>query len=111
MSISGLYDLEPVRQTPFVQADLRLTPAHVHLASPSKWPRPRRGVLYTVAGGDESPEFLRHNRLILQAWGPKVVPVCEDLPGLNHFSIVTELTRVGSRLHALTQTLIHKPAA
>jgi len=54
---------------------------------------------------------LRHNRLIHQAWGPRTVPVCEDLPGLNHFSIVTELTRVGSRLHALTQQLIQKQAA
>ena len=108
MSISGLYDLEPVRKTPFVQADLRITPAQVRLASPAKWPRPRQGVLYTVAGGDESAEFLRHNRLIHQAWGPKTVPVCEDLPGLNHFSIVTDLTRAGSRLHTLTRQLIQR---
>ncbi len=111
MSISGLYDLEPVRKTPFVQADLRITPEQVRLASPAKWPRPRRGVLYTVAGGDESQEFLRHNRLIHQAWGAKTVPVCEDLPGLNHFSIVTDLTRDGSRLHALAQNLIQQPPA
>jgi arylformamidase len=34
------------------------------------------------------------------------VPVCEDLAGLNHFSIVTDLTRPGTRLHALAQQLI-----
>jgi arylformamidase len=106
LSISGLFDLEPIRKTPFVQADLRITPAHVRMASPARWQRPRQGVLYTVAGGDESPEFLRHNRLIHQAWGPKTVPVCEDLSGLNHFSIVTDLTRPGTRLHALAQQLI-----
>ena len=106
MSISGLFDLEPIRKTPFVQGDLRITPAHVRMASPAKWQRPRQGVLYTVAGGDESPEFLRHNRLIHQAWGPKTVPVCEDLGGLNHFSIVTDLTRPGARLHALAKQLI-----
>lgn len=111
MSISGLFDLEPVRKTPFVQGDLRLTPAQVRMASPAKWQRPRKGVLYTVVGGDESPEFLRHNRLIHQAWGPKTVPVCEDLPGLNHFSVVTALTQEGSRLNALAKTLIQqKPA-
>jgi len=49
--------------------------------------------------------------LIHQAWGPKTVPVCEDLPGLNHFSVVTDLTRVGSRLNALAQTLIHQAPA
>ncbi|MBM3398820.1 MAG: alpha/beta hydrolase [Betaproteobacteria bacterium] len=106
LSISGLFDLEPLRKTPFVQGDLRITPAHVRMASPAKWPRPRQGVLYTVAGGDESPEFLRHNRLIHQAWGPKTVPVCEDLAGLNHFSIVTDLTRPGTRLNALARQLI-----
>jgi arylformamidase len=106
MSISGLFDLEPIRKTPFVQADLRITPAHVRMASPAKWQRPRQGVLYTVAGGDESPEFLRHNRLIHQAWGPKTVPVCEDLAGLNHFNIVIDLTRPGTRLHALAKQLI-----
>jgi arylformamidase len=106
LSISGLFDLEPIRKTAFVQGDLRLTPAQVRLCSPAKWQRPRQGVLYTVAGGNESPEFLRHNRLIHQAWGPKTVPVCEDLAGLNHFSIVTDLTRPGTRLHALAQQLI-----
>jgi arylformamidase len=108
MSISGLFDLDPVRKTLFVQGDLKLTPAHVRMASPAKWQRPGKRVLFTVVGGDESPEFLRHNRLIHQAWGPKTVPVCEALPGLNHFSVVTELTRAGSRLNALARTLIQQ---
>jgi arylformamidase len=54
---------------------------------------------------------LRHNRLIHQAWGPKTVPVCEELAGLNHFSVVTDLTRVNTRLYTLAQTLIHQPSA
>ncbi|NDD02001.1 MAG: alpha/beta hydrolase, partial [Betaproteobacteria bacterium] len=91
LSISGLYDLTPLRKTPFLQDTLKLTAQHAQMASPALWPRPKKGVLYTVAGGDESAEFLRHNRLIHQTWGPKTVPVCEDLAGLNHFSIVTDL--------------------
>jgi len=106
LSISGLFDLGPLRKTPFVQSDLRLTPAQVRMCSPAKWQRPRQGVLYSVAGGDESPEFLRHNRMIEQSWGSKTVPVCEDLSGLNHFSIVTDLTRPGTRLHALAKQLL-----
>jgi len=57
--------------------------------------------LTTVAGGDESDEFKRQNRLIQQAWGSDAVPVCEELPGLNHFSVVEELVRPGSRLNIL----------
>lgn len=106
LSISGLYDLEPVRKTPFVQADLRLTPAQVRQASPALWRAPKGRVLYTVVGGDESPEFLRHNQLIHQVWGPRVVPVCEALPGLNHFSVVTALTQPEHQLHRLAVQLI-----
>ena len=106
LSISGLFDLEPVRRTPFVQGDLRLTPAQVRRASPALWSAPKNRRLYTVAGGDESPEFLRHNRLIRQAWGSRVVAVCEELPGLNHFSVVTALTDPGHRLHQLASDLI-----
>ena len=106
LSISGLFDLEPVRQTPFVQVDLRLTPAQVRQASPAWWPAPQGRTFYTVVGGDESPEFLRHNALIRTAWGERVVPVCEALPGLHHFSVVSALTEPGHRLHALTQPLM-----
>ena len=106
LSISGLYDLTPLRKTPFLQDSLRLTAKHARMASPALWPRPRKGVLYTVAGGDESPEFLRHNRLIHQVWGARAVPVCEELVGLNHFSIVTDLTKKGTRLSALTKALL-----
>jgi arylformamidase len=106
LSISGLYDLTPLRKTPFLQDSLRLTAKHARMASPALWPRPRKGVLYTVAGGDESPEFLRHNRLIHQVWGARTVPVCEELAGLNHFSIVTDLTKKGTRLSALMKALL-----
>lgn len=106
LSISGLFDLAPMRKTPFLQGDLRLTPAQVRMASPAKWQGPRKCVLYAVAGGDESAEFLRHIRLIHRAWGPGTVPVCEALPGLNHFSIVSELGRSGTRLNALARQLI-----
>ena len=106
LSISGLFDLEPVRKTPFVQGDLRLTPAQVRRASPALWAAPKRRVLYTVVGGDESPEFLRHNELIRKAWGARTVPVCEALPGLNHFSVVSALTDPAHRLNQLARQLI-----
>jgi arylformamidase len=106
LSISGLYELAPLLRVPFLQGVLRLTPRQARQASPALLPRPAAGELYTVAGGAESAEFLRHNRLIREAWGPRTVPVCEPLPGLNHFSVVDALAEPGHRLQALALQLL-----
>ena len=106
ISISGLYDLEPIRKAPFIQASLHLTPKQVRQASPAQWASPRQRTLYTLAGAQESAEFLRQNQLIQQRWGARTVPVCEALPDCNHFSILTELTRSGNRLNHLMRQLI-----
>jgi len=96
VSISGVFDLEPIRQTPFL-ADLGLTPEETHAQSPVHRGH-TGGLLTAVVGGDESEEFLRQNTLLQQAWGDAAAPVAEVLPGLNHFSVVEELVKPGSRL-------------
>ena len=108
LSISGLFDLEPIMQAPFLQTDLRLTPEQVAKVSPAWQPAPSDACLYSVVGGDESAEFLRQNRLIQQVWGPHGVPVCESLAGLNHFSILSALCEPQHRLHQLAWELIQK---
>jgi len=111
LGISGLYDLEPLMQTPSLQEVLRLTPAQVRRASPARLPAPARGRMTSVVGGDESGEYLRQNRLIQQAWGRERVPVAAVLPGLNHFSVLDALARPGSRLHALARQMLRQAAA
>jgi arylformamidase len=110
MSISGLFDLEPLLHTPFLRDSLRLTAQQVRQASPAGFPAPSvaggRGTLVAVAGADESEEFVRQNGLIQQAWGTKVVPVCETLPGLNHFSVLQALVQPRHRLHQLASALL-----
>lgn len=110
LSISGLYELESIMHTPFLQEALRLTPAQVLQVSPAWLPPPAQGVLYTVAGADESEEFLRHNALIEQAWGSRLVPVREAFLGLNHFSIVEALVQPGHRLNQLALALLRATA-
>ena len=105
MSISGLFDLEPLRHTPFLQADLKLTPASVRRLSPAFFPRPK-GKLYAVVGAAESEEFLRQNQLIRDVWGPTAVPVCETLPGRNHFDVLESLVDPAGRLHDLALRLL-----
>lgn len=95
LSLSGLHDLHPIMRTPFLQGSLHLTPEDALRCSPALMPAPRGSTLYAVCGGDESPEFIRQNRLIRDAWGEEVVQVCEALPGLQHFSILEALATPG----------------
>jgi arylformamidase len=120
VSISGLYELESVRRTPFLQASLHLSEAEVAALCPltcppawtAAWPRrasdsiAKSGVLVSVAGGLETEPFLWHNQAIRTAWGAQQVPVCEVLPGLHHFSIIEALAQPQSRLFALVQALL-----
>lgn len=99
LSISGLYELDSVMQAPFLKESLRLTPDQVLRVSPAWMAAPENRTLFTVAGANESAEFLRHNQLIRSAWGDKTVPVCDALPGLNHFSVLDALVQPTHILH------------
>ncbi|MGY4830289.1 alpha/beta hydrolase [Sphaerotilaceae bacterium SBD11-9] len=105
LAISGLYDLEPIRQTPFLQADLRLTPEMVERLSPAYFraPGPK---LNAVVGGAESEEFLRQNSLLREAWGEAAVPVCETIPDADHFTVLHDLADPEGRLHRLALNLL-----
>jgi arylformamidase len=110
MSLSGLYDLDPVRQAPFLQADLQLTPAAVRRLSPAFFPRPR-GPLVALVGALESEEFIRQNQLIRDQWGPSTVPVCETLSGINHFTVLHDLVDPVARAHQIALRLLGLSAA
>jgi arylformamidase len=108
LSISGLFEMETPMHSPYLQDSLHLTHEEVIRISPAWMPAPKQGNFYSVVGGDESPEFLRHNQLIQTAWGKQVVPVCEQLQGLNHFTVLDSLCQPASRLHRLAQELLQK---
>ncbi len=106
LSISGLFDLEPLRQVPSFKADLNLTPQTVSRLSPAFFPRPKSGKLYATVGALESEEFIRQNRLIRDVWGPTAVPVCEAVAGKNHFNVLDDLVAPQGRLHGLALRLL-----
>ena len=106
LSISGLFELETPMHSPYLQDSLHLTTVEVKRISPAWMPAPKQGQLYSVVGGDESPEFLRHNQLIQDAWGKQAVPVSEQLHGLNHFTVLEALCQPTHRLHQLAQNLL-----
>jgi arylformamidase len=105
LAISGVFDLAPVRHTPFLQADLRLTAASVARLSPVRF-APPAGRLFAAVGADESDEFLHQTALIQQAWGPRCVPVREHIAGANHLTVLHDLAEPRGRLHTLALQLL-----
>lgn len=105
LSVSGVHDLTPLVQVPFLQADLRLDDdsarrlSPVHLAAPDS-------PLYAVVGGAESEEFRRQTRLIQEAWGPQAVPLVQEVPGYNHFDVLYDLVAPDGISHALVRKLL-----
>lgn len=109
-SMSGLHELESIRQTPYLQSSLHLSEHDALRCSPAWMPAPQplwqppnkgRGELYTVCGGDESAEFQRQMKLLRKRWGQAAVPVCEAVPGRNHFSVLDAMLEAHHRLNML----------
>ena len=105
LSISGVFELEPLRHAPFLAPDLHLDAVAAQRLSPIALPAPKQP-LFALVGGDESEEFLRQNALIADIWGPVAVPVCEPVPGRNHMSVLRELAEPASRTHRLALRLL-----
>lgn len=106
LSISGIHDLDPIMYTPMFQSVLHLTEQQVLQCSPARLLEPPTGQLYCVVGGDESPEFLRQNQLMQDAWGSHYVPRSQALPGLHHFSVLDALAKPGHDLHHMALNLL-----
>jgi arylformamidase len=105
LAISGVFDLEPLTRAPFLRDDIALDAAAVRRLSPAGFAAPR-GPLYAAVGGIESDEFLRQNSLIQEAWGETAVPVCESVPGAQHFDVLDDLIDPHGRLHGLAMRLL-----
>ena len=104
VAISGLFDMEPLRHAPYLNADLQLTLDRVAPLSPLYMKPATEAPLITAVGGDESDEFKRHTREIGFAWARNLredVP----LPGANHFSACERFVDPGHRLFEATMEL------
>lgn len=106
LSLSGLFDLEPLRHTPFLQQDLRLTAPSARRLSPAGFPAPSGRTLHALVGALESEEFLRQNTLIRQRWGSAVVPVCETIAQAHHFSVLDSLAQGHGQAHRRVRELL-----
>ncbi len=105
VSISGLFDLRPMLQAPFLSV-LALTEEQVVIASPVRFQPNHGSCLSAVVGAQESEEHIRQNKLIQEVWGKEAVPLCEAITGTDHFTVVDSLTQTDSRLFQIVAALL-----
>jgi arylformamidase len=102
-AISGLFDLGPLVKTSVNDA-LGLDQAAARRASPLFWPAPSHGSLDAVVGGDESAEYHRQGRVIVETWGRAGIETrFAEIPGANHFTAIAPLADPNS---PMTQRLL-----
>jgi arylformamidase len=95
-TISGLFELGPLVKTSVNNA-LGLDAAAARQASPLFWPTPSHGSLDAVVGGDESAEYFRQSRWIVDAWGRGGFDTrFAEVPGANHFTAIAPLSEPDS---------------
>jgi arylformamidase len=97
-AISGLFDLGPLVGTS-INTALKLDDAAARAASPLFWKPPARGTLDAVVGGNESAEYFRQSRTIVDVWGAAgVVTRFATVPDANHFTAIAPLADSGSSM-------------
>jgi arylformamidase len=104
-AISGLFDLEPLVDTS-INTALRLNPAAARTASPLFSKPPTRGSLDAVVGGNESAEYFRQSRTIVERWGRAGVTTrFGTIAGANHFTAIAPLAEPDSPMVARLREL------
>jgi arylformamidase len=97
LAISGIFDMAPLVQAPFVNVDLRLDLARARKLSPALMPPATQAPLITAVGALESSEFHRQTALLSRAW-KSVLRRSMSLAGTHHLSVVEELASPASAL-------------
>lgn len=111
ISISGLFDLEPLLHTA-INVALQLDIESARRNSPIVYPPSIRVPMLLAVGADESTEFHRQSREFAKVWGGQGVPTrYQPIAGLNHFTMLEQLAVPGSELLQLALETIGRSAA
>ena len=97
-AISGLFDLGPLVGTSINKA-LQLNDLTARAASPLFWKAPARGSLDAVVGANESAEYFRQSKTIVEHWGAAGIATRFGVvPDANHFTAIAPLADPGSSM-------------
>jgi arylformamidase len=105
VTVSGLFDLEPLTRAEFLRDDLRLDPALTRALSPVFLPWRNDVPIVRAVGEHESAEFHRQSALIARRWPKACVQDLIDVPGCNHLSVCDAFADTGSVLFQATRQL------
>lgn len=94
IAISGVFDLVPLLKTN-VNVQLALDEARARALSPMHHPRPDRAPALICVGGAETGGFIEQTRDFAAKVGREAVVY----PGLDHYTIISELARPDSGIH------------
>ncbi|HEV7413417.1 MAG TPA: alpha/beta hydrolase [Casimicrobiaceae bacterium] len=108
LSISGVFDLEPLIQVSF-NADLKLDSGKARALSPIHCTSEVRAPLLLAVGSGETSEFSRQSWLLWERW-PECRPAAAHSPlfiaGRHHYSVMSELGDRTSELTAATLEML-----
>jgi arylformamidase len=109
MAVSGVYDLESVRKTAFLQRDLRLSQQAARAMSPVWLPPAGTAPLVLAVGAQESQAFHAQARLMHRRWPHSAKPI--EVQAAHHFAVLDALAQPGSVLHGRLCDLLGVRAA
>ncbi|MGH6611644.1 MAG: alpha/beta hydrolase [Burkholderiaceae bacterium] len=107
LAISGLFDLQPLVQAPFLKDDLQLDTQRARMLSPINMPPASKAPLITAVGALESSEFKRQSVDFGKHWSGNHLRHLE-VAGANHLTVCDELANPASPLFDAALELIQK---
>jgi arylformamidase len=105
LAVSGIYDVRPIVEVPWLNVDLKLDEAAARKLSPALLPPATRAPVMTCVGAEESSEFRRQNALLGKRW-KDVLAGDIVVPGAHHFSVIDGLGDPSSALFAGARRLM-----
>ena len=107
LTISGLFDLQPLVNAPFVNTDLQLDTQRARALSPIYMPSATDAPLITAVGALESSEFKRQSIEFGAKWSTNLMRHLK-LPNANHLTVCDELANPASPLFDAALELIRR---
>lgn len=108
VTVSGLFDLEPLTRAEFIRDDLRLDPVLTRALSPAYLQLRNDVPLLRAVGAGESEEFHRQSALIAEHWPQACQRPMIEMRGCNHFSVCDALGDPDSVLFQETAGLLSR---